>query len=183
MRHNYSRKQGRVAIALLLLGLLATMLVMTLPLYNYEIAVYTKKSANTFVGDEKYNQVLAEVEAVRDEYIADGMDVTLNESVKESTTSKGKTTSIITFTLSQKGTKSGWDFLGAGMTPSWVLLALLGCLFLGVACVLGGSLGTLDIAGKELQSTQRNLRGTGSVLLLVAMLLLPVFVMTTTYSF
>ena len=183
MRYNYSHKQGRVAIALLLICLLATLLVMTLPLYNYEIAVYTKKSANTFVGDEKYNEVLTEVEAVRDEYVANGMDVTLNESVKESTTSKGKVSSIVTFTLSHAGTKSGWDFLGAGLTPSWVLMALLICLFLGAACVLGGSLGSLDIAGKDLQSTQRNLRGAGCVLLLAALLLLPVFVMCTTYTF
>ena len=85
-------------LILFLAGLILTLILMSLPLYSFDIGVYTKKSANTFVGDEKYQAVREEVEGVAEEYRAQGYDVEIQENVLERVNSKGKTTSLITFT-------------------------------------------------------------------------------------
>ncbi len=59
--------QNRRALFLMLLGLALAVILMSLPLLRFNAAVYTKKSANTFVGDEKYVAALAEAEAVADD--------------------------------------------------------------------------------------------------------------------
>ena len=40
------------------------LMILFLPWLRYSTALYTKKSANTFVGDEKYTAVKEEVEQV-----------------------------------------------------------------------------------------------------------------------
>ena len=57
------------------------------------MGVFTKKSGNTFVGDEKYQAARTEVEAVAEDYRAQGFDVEIQEDVLERVNSKGKTTS------------------------------------------------------------------------------------------
>ena len=46
--------RNRLSIVLLVLGLVLAGILMALPLYSFTASVYTKKSSNTFVGDEKY---------------------------------------------------------------------------------------------------------------------------------
>ena len=99
-------RQNRRALLFLLLGLVLSLVLMSLPLLSFEARVYTKKSGNTFVGDEKYTAALAEVEAVAEEYRAQGFDVSLKEDVLERVNSKGKTTSLVTFTLSETYAKN-----------------------------------------------------------------------------
>jgi uncharacterized protein len=41
-------------LILFLAGLILTLILMSLPLYRFSASVYSKKSSNTFVGDEKY---------------------------------------------------------------------------------------------------------------------------------
>ena len=55
--------RNRLSIILLVLGLVLAGILMALPLYSFTASVYTKKSSNTFVGDEKYREVRAEVES------------------------------------------------------------------------------------------------------------------------
>ena len=57
-----SRKWGTVMAAA---ALLLIVILLSLPLFEATTTVYTKKSANTFVGDEKYLSVKADVEADR----------------------------------------------------------------------------------------------------------------------
>ena len=57
-------KQNRTALIILLIGLVLACVLMCAPLYTFQTSVYTKKSSNTFVGDEKYAQALEEVEEV-----------------------------------------------------------------------------------------------------------------------
>ena len=94
------RKHNRLSAGLLLLGLVLALVLMSLPLYSFQATVYTKKSSNTVVGDEKYEEVRAEVEAVAEEYAAQGFDVNIGEDVLERTNSKGETSSLVTFTIS-----------------------------------------------------------------------------------
>ena len=67
MRDHDVLRSNRRALVLVILGLILSMVLLSMPLYSFNANVYTKKSPNTFVGDEKYQTVRAEVEAVADE--------------------------------------------------------------------------------------------------------------------
>lgn len=176
------RKQNRAALALMLAALLLVGVFMSLPAYRFSAGVYTLKSANTFVGDEKYQQALEEVNAVAEEYREKGFDVSLEESVTERTNSKGEKTSLVAFTLNNSFTKNGWSFLGAGLNSSWVMLAMLLCLLLALACALAGSVSTVSEPYKALDGRAAAFRSAACWLLLAALLLLPVFFMMNTYT-
>ena len=176
------RKNNRTALALLLAALAAAYFLLALPAYDFTSSVYTKKSANTFVGDEKYQEVLAEVNAVAEQYRAEGFDVTLNEEVIERTNSKGQQTSMVSFTLSESFTKSALSFVEAGISSSWVMSLLLLCLTGCAACGVLGTAWSADVLPGELSLRERVLRSSSAVLALAAFLLVPVFVMTNTYT-
>lgn len=176
------RKGTRLALALLLAALAAAYALLALPAYSFDSCVYTKKSANTFVGDEKYQQVLAEVSAVAEQYRSEGLDVTLNEEVIERTNSKGERTSMVSFTLNEKFSKSALSFVEAGIGSSWVMSLMLLCLTGSAACGVLGAAWSLDETGKELCGRDRTLRTVSAVLALAAFLLIPVFVMMNTYT-
>ena len=95
--NNKLLKQNRASLVLLLAAAVLICVLMSLSAYTFNASVYTNKSANTFVGDEKYVAARAEAEAVAAQYRADGIEVTLKEDVTERTNSKGETTSLVTF--------------------------------------------------------------------------------------
>ena len=118
MRYPEVKQQNRRMLFLLILGLVLSLILMSLPLYSFDVGVYTKKSSNTFVGDEKYQAVRGEVEAVAEDYRAQGFDVEIQENVLERINSKGETTSLITFTISERYSKNFFSFLGQSRTKS-----------------------------------------------------------------
>ncbi len=183
MKSNASlKKTNRVALWLLLLAFAAALLLLCMPAYEMDSAVYTKKSANTFVGDEKYNEVLAEVNAVAEQYRADGLEVELREEVIERTNSKGETTSMVSFTLNQSFTKSALDFITAGLSSSWVIMLMLLLLAMSAACALLGSAWSMDTPQRELMGRERSMRTASEISALIAMLCVPVFMMMNTYA-
>lgn len=175
-------KQNKTAIALLLAALVIVGILLSLPAYSFSASVYTQKSANTFVGDEKYQQALAEVNAIADEYKEKGFDVSIEETVTERTNSKGEVTSLVTFTINESFTKNGWSFLGAGLNSSWVLLAIVLCLVLSAACAGAGLLQSMSDAYSHLDGRAAAFRSAACYLALIAMLLIPVFFMMNTYT-
>ena len=176
------KKQNRTALALLLAALVIVGILLSLPAYSFVSSVYTKKSSNTFVGDEKYQEAMAEINAVADEYRERGFEVHIEEAVTERTNSKGETTSLITFTINEKFTKNGWSFLGAGLASSWVLLAAVLCLVLSAACAVAGTLGSLSDPYNLLDSRAASFRTASYWLALAALVLVPVFFMMNTYT-
>ena len=177
------KRQNRRALLFFLLGLVLALILMSLPLLSFEAQVYTKKSANTFVGDEKYAAALAEVEAVAEGYRAQGFEVSLKEDVLERVNSKGKTTSLVTFTLSQTYGKNLFSFLGKDFTASYVLAALLACLALSALSAAAGYACAPDLLHRYLDRRSRILRGAACAAALTALLLLPVLIMMNNYSF
>ncbi len=177
------RRQNRRALLFFLLGLVLTLIVMSLPLFSFEAQVFTKKSANTFVGDEKYLAARAEVEAVAEEYRAQGFEVSLTEDVLERVNSKGKTTSLITFTLSQTYGRNLFSFLGKDFGASRVLLVLLLCLALSALFAAAGFAGAPDLPHRYLDRRSRVLRGAACALTLTALLMVPVLIMMNNYAF
>ena len=116
---------NRRALGLVILGIVLSLILFSMPLYSFNACVYTKKSPNTFVGDEKYRTVRAEVEQVADDYRAQGFEAEIGEDVLERVNSKGETTSLITFTVNQSLSKSPLSMLGCGFPASYVLAAML----------------------------------------------------------
>ena len=177
------RKQNRVACGLLLLGVVLALVIMSLPLYSFQATVFTKKSSNTVVGDEKYQEVLAEVEAAAEEYEAQGFAVSISEDVLERTNSKGETTSLVTFTISETQTRNIYSFLRASFSSSIVLKIMLLCMALSVIFALAGLAGTVDLLIKHLPRRAKILRSASIWFALAALLTVPLFAMMNNYTF
>ena len=183
MRNPEVLSSNRRALGLVLLGVVLSLILLSLPLYSFNACVYTKKSPNTFVGDEKYQTVRAEVEAIAEEYRAQGFEAEIGEDVLERVNSKGETTSLITFTVNQGISKSPLSLLGMGFAASTVLALILALLALALLCAVLGSVGTLDLAHHFLEKKTARLRSAASVALLLALLLVPVFILMNNYTF
>ena len=182
MKNASVSRHNRTALALLLIAAAAMLLMLLQPVYTFRANIYEKKYANTFVGDEKYQEGLAVAEEIKEEYIADGMDVTLDESVIERTNSKGKTTSMVTFTISRSFTKSALSFVESGLPSAWIMCLILFCLLASAACGIAGSAWSMQDSDKTLTGLPKALRSASAVAALGALLLVPVFVMTNTYA-
>ena len=123
MKHPDFASSNRRALLLMILGLVLVLILMSLPLYRFNISVYTKKSPNTFVGDDKYVAAMAEVEEAAAEFREQGFDVQIQEDVLERVNSKGAKNSLITFTINESFGKSVLGFLGSGL-PSATVAAI-----------------------------------------------------------
>ena len=175
--------KNRVSFLLILAGAALACLVMALPLYTFHASVYTKKSANTFVGDEKYQEALEEVEQTAQQFRDQGMDVEIHETVTERTNSKGKTTSLVAFSIDQTFRKSAWSFLPQTLASSHVLRIMLLFLAAAVICALAGYAGTGSLTGRTLPAMAGRLRSAAGILLLGDVLLTPVFILMNNYLF
>lgn len=91
-------RQNKSRLLVCLSCVLITLSVLLLPLAFFETNIFVKRSANTFVGDEKYVEARAEVEAVAAQYEG----ASIEESVTERVNSKGVATSMVTFTVKEK---------------------------------------------------------------------------------
>ena len=59
-RNLEAASRNRLALLALAIAAVLTVVVLSLPVMTFTTAVYTKRSANTFVGDEKYVEARAE---------------------------------------------------------------------------------------------------------------------------
>lgn len=182
MKKTSVSRRNATALALLLIAAAAMFLVLLQPAYTFTANVYEKKYANTFKDDEKYVEGRAAAEEIEAEYIAEGMEVELNESFIERTNSKGEATSMVTFTISRTFTKSPLSFIESGLPSAWVMYLILFLLLVAAACGIAGSVRSMQYTGKELYGPSAALRAASGVASLGALLLVPVFVMTNTYA-
>lgn len=183
MRNPEVLRSNRRALLLVILGIVLDVILMSMPLYSFDANVYTKKSPNTFVGDEKYQTVRAEVEAVAEEYRAQGFDAEIGEDILERVNSKGETTSLITFTVTERISKSPLSLLGMGFPASRALGLMLCLMAAALVLAILGSIATLDLAHHYLSRRTAALRRAAAVLLLVALILVPVFILMNNYTF
>ncbi len=177
------KQQNRSALLLLTVGFALALVLFSMPLSTFSANVYTKKSANTFKGDEKYFAALEEVNAAAEEYRAKGFAVEIAENETLRTNSKGETTSLMTFTIHETFGKNLWSFVGGSVAPSYLALALALCFTLSAACAFAGTLPSLDTAQRLLDARAKALRSASCVFALFALLLTPVLVMANTVIF
>ena len=117
---------SRLCVLLLVaLSLALICLLCSLPWISFSSALYSKRSPNTFVGDETYLRVLAEVEERQAGYRAQGLESELRVETIERVNSKGVTTSLCVFTLSSSSIRTGWELLRAQLRASWLLRGIL----------------------------------------------------------
>lgn len=173
-------KSGRTALFLMLAALVLVAVLFSLPCYQFQSDVFVKKSPNTFVGDETYNEIKAEVDAMAAELREGGAVVSVAEDVTERTNSKGETTSLVAWTVSETFSRSVWSFAASGLKSAYVLIALAACLVLSLACAAVGYFLAPQEHFSRLSKSVRALRSAAGVLALVALVLIPVFVMMNT---
>ena len=176
-------QKNRISLLLLLTGLVLAAVLMNLPLYTFTANVYTKKSSNTFVGDETYKAVRAEMEGIADSYREMGMDVDISETVTKRTNSKGVETSLVAFSINETFKRSIWSFLPSALPFSRILQMMAACMVLGLICSLAGCIGQMDTEPCNLSHGRRFLRGVSCLLLLADIVLVPVFILMNNYIF
>ena len=115
-----SRRAGLIC-ALAALALIV--LLLSLPLLRAETTVYTKKSANTFVGDEKYRAAREAAETAAAEYAGFG-DIDIREDVTLREKSDGTQSSMITFSAVTEKRVSGWQAAFSALPSAIALKAL-----------------------------------------------------------
>jgi len=72
-------RQNKSRLLVCLSCVLITLSVLLLPLAFFETNIFVKRSANTFVGDEKYVEARAEVEAVAADAGAETVAITISK--------------------------------------------------------------------------------------------------------
>ena len=63
------------------LTVLLSVLILTLPVYRFDANVFTKRSGNTFVGDERYIKAREEVDALAEDYASRGIHTEITEEI------------------------------------------------------------------------------------------------------
>ena len=177
MMQENEKRTNCISLLLVFLGLGLALALMLLPLYSFKAGIYTKKSSNTFVGDEKYREVRAEVEEIAEEYRAKGHNVEISESVTERTNSKGETTSLVAFSIDESFHKSILSFANAGLPSSAALLVMLAAMGAALLAALAGTLPSITKNGRALTGGQAALRDLSCFASLAAMISVPVFVL------
>ena len=181
-------RQNKSRLMVCLSCLLITLSVLLLPLAFFETSIFVKRSANTFVGDEKYVEARAEAEAVAAQYEG----ATIEESVTERVNSKGVTTSMVTFTVKETVRRNGLDFLlghigrsegTAGIGPTNVMRLLALCLAASVALAFCASHKTLALPREQLPEKAKKLYLASGVFALIALFCVPAFARAVNYTF
>ena len=168
--------------------MIITLAILLLPLAFFETSIYVKRSANTFVGDEKYVEARAEAETVA----AQHEGAVIEESVTERVNSKGVTTSMVTFTVKETVRRNGLDFLlhgvghsegMSGVGPANVMRLLLGSMAVSLVLLLCASYKTLELPRTDLPKTANRLYTAAGVFVLIAWFCVPAFVRAMNYTF
>ena len=176
------KRTNQTAFFLIFVALVLAIIFMLFPAYEFDVNLYTKKSLDTVVGDDTYNEIVADAQSVMTKLASEGYTVEYSEDATSKTNTSGKVSNIVTITLKTSFMKSALAFFGAGLTSSYILLAIMLCVILGIGCLLCGTAGSLDDIWSLLTVRQRAFRNTGCVMFLIALLLVPVFFMTNTYT-
>jgi len=180
-----AKKKNLRALILSVASVFVILILFSLPVYQFDTNLYTQKSGNTFVGDERYAAARAEADQQAAAYQAQkGLgNVAVSEEVTQRVNSKGQTTSMITFRVNATATRNGWDFMASDLPSGRVLLFAAVALGLALLLLALSLPGTLRTPPKALSKRSEAMRQIASALTLIALLLVPVFHFTTVNVF
>ena len=174
MKALHSKRLWLAAAAALIL---LSVLMFCLPVYSFQTVVFTKRSGNTFRGDERYQKARAEADALAEDYRLRGIATEVTEEVIERVNSKGETTSLMIFRVSREVGVTGWDFIRTGFPSGRVLILMLGAEALALAAAF--TAGIRDVSREKELNLRRGLRKGAAWLALLAAVLSVVFVLMT----
>lgn len=172
-------KKNRIALIVCAIATVLALVIFCLPVHEFTTAVFSKKSGNTFVGDERYVQARAEVEAAAAEF--EGAEI--RETVTERVNSKGKTTSMVSFEVVTTQKLNAWQMMGFGFVSSRVLIVMAVCIVLAAVLAALSLPGALKTDHRRLSKKNRLLRKAACWMCLIALVLTPVFAMTANLDF
>ncbi len=167
------------ALAAALLCAVLSVVIVSLPVYHFEANVYTKRSGNTFVGDERYQAARQEVDALAADYSARGIETETTEEVIERTNSKGEKTSLVVFRVNKEIRCSGWDFLRTGFPSGKVLIGMLALEAAALLLAALGCLGSGNTLWRDVKGASRALRNGAIALSVAALAAAVVFILYT----
>ena len=170
-------RNNRTAIVFCFVLCALFVLFMSLPVYEFNTCLYTKKSGNTFVGDERYIAASAEVSEVAAQYQQQKQlgNVTISEAITERVNSKGETTSLITFQVNASAKRNGWSFISSGLPSGTLLLVAAIAVAVAMLLMLLSLRGTMSTSALDLPKRVHVMRCAACWLALVAMLAVTVF--------
>lgn len=177
------KKNNLRALYLSIASLIVIGILLSLPIYSFSTSLYTKKSSNTFVGDERYVAARAEVDAAAEQYQSEYDDVTVTEQVTQRVNSKGVTTSLITFQIGTVVARNGWAFMTSGLPSGKVLLGAFLAALVSVLLTLSTVRGSLQAVPGRLPRRTVAIRKAAGYLALLALLLVPAFHFYTVHMF
>lgn len=180
MKNLIPLKKNGMALFVCALMLVMTVALLFLPVHEFSTAVFSKKSGNTFVGDDRYVKAYADVEAAAAAY----ENAEIKETVTERVNSKGVTTSMVAWEVLVQQKVTGVELMTKGFGSSFVLIGLLVCE--GAALIL--ALCTLrqeDMMAEHRRLSRRVklLRTAAAWLCLAALVLAVVFPMAANLDF
>lgn len=182
MKKRTVRPLNVMSLVVCLLSVAMVLLALNLPLLTFTSTVYTKKSSNTFKGDEKYQAAMAEVQAAAAEFEKMG-EVEIGESFTERTNSKGETTSLATFTIRQTEKRSGYAMIASGLPSGRTLAAVLVFAMLGAVLAAAGFAAAPNALHRDLRGAPKLLRSVGGFAALAGLVLVPIFCCQVTLDF
>lgn len=109
MTRSPAAKRNLHALWLCAAALLVAVVLTFLPALEFSTVVFTKRSGNTFVGDERYLEARAEAEAAAAAFEG----AAIHETVIERVNSKGETTSMVTFDVKESTRMTIWQLLAS----------------------------------------------------------------------
>ena len=171
------RKGNLLSLSAVILLALLSVLILSLPVYRFDATVFTKRSGNTFVGDERYQAARAEVDDTVADYTRRGIHTEVSEEVIERVNSKGDTTSLVIFRVNREIGCSGWDFIRTGFPSGRVLVWMLAAE--GLALLLACGAGIRDSRKRSGETWRRRVRQAAAWAALLCMLLTVFFVLYT----
>ena len=171
------RRRNMLCLAGVVIAVLLSLLILTLPVYRFDANVFTKRSGNTFVGDDRYLAARQEVDSRVEEYAARGIHTAVTEEVIERVNSKGETTSLIIFRINRDIGCSGWDFIRTGFPSGRILIWILAAE--GLALILAFGTGLSCSGKKSRQVLRRRVRCGAAWLALGCAILSVLFVLYT----
>lgn len=179
------KKKNRLALCLCAVAAALIVVLLSLPVYQFTTSLYTKKSSNTFIGDEKYIAARAEVDTLADGYRQSGEfgDVEVTEAVTERVNSKGEKTSLITFSIKTQADRTGWQFMASGLPSGKILLVMALLVGVGLLLAVLGVVSSFSSLYRSLPRADKILRTAACWIVLLALILVPIFSMNTTVTF
>ena len=178
-------KRNLMALCLCLAAAVLMAVLLSLPLYEFHSSLFSKRSGNTFVGDERYLAAKEEAEAALAQYAGQSASgrVALTEEVIQRVNSKGATTSMVVFNVVETASRTGWQVMAADLSFGKLLrLAMLACAQAPRLIVVSLS-GGLNAEPRLTPKWRKGVGGAACWLALIGLVLIPVTAMNTVRVF